>query len=249
MLKGATPKNCLGGIEYSVWNSVSGRYIQIGGKKLFGFNFDKRILYGLLAVMALYMIMSAGQDGILGFLLALPAVLIAISFHEFAHAYTAYKLGDDTPKIQGRITLNPFRHLDIMGFLMLMFAHFGWGKPVQINPNRFDRKISLTAAEAIVAIAGPIMNFILSIIFTIVYALAVRYLSADFLDTGMGNAVLNIIYYIIWLNVGLGVFNLIPIPPLDGSKVLYHFLSYEGRSWFEKNQNVFYIVFLVVWIT
>lgn len=78
----------------------------------------------------------------MGLLLTLPGVIIAITFHEFAHAYAAYKLGDDTPKMQGRLNLNPLSHLDPTGFILLIFAHVGWGKPVQINPRNFDRKYS-----------------------------------------------------------------------------------------------------------
>ena len=96
-------------------------------------------------------------------------MLIAITFHEFAHAFVADRLGDDTPRMQGRVNLNPISHIDPVGFVLLLFAGFGWGKPVQINPRNFDRKYSMEAGEAIVAFAGPLMNFILAIIFTLVY--------------------------------------------------------------------------------
>ena len=135
------------------------------------FYFDKRILYIFLGICVLSMFVGyASNPGqILALLLSIPGVLIAITFHEFAHAFAADRLGDTTPRSQGRLNLNPLSHIDPVGFVLLIFAHFGWGKPVQINPNNFTRNVSLETGEAIVAIAGPAMNLILSILFTIIY--------------------------------------------------------------------------------
>ena len=102
--------------------------------------FDNRYLYIFLAVIVIINLMSGGFD-LLGLLLTIPGVLIAITFHEYAHAFAADKLGDDTPRLQGRLNLNPLSHLDPIGVIMLIFAHIGWGKPVEINPNNFSRKI------------------------------------------------------------------------------------------------------------
>lgn len=131
---------------------------------------DKRFLYLILGVLVISNLMTMTADSLLGTLLTLPAVLVAITFHEFAHAFAASKLGDDTPRLQGRNNLNPISHIDPVGFILLLFAGFGWGKPVQINSKNFDRKYSETTGEAIVAAAGPIMNFILAIIFALIYA-------------------------------------------------------------------------------
>ena len=133
------------------------------------FNFDKRILYVIIAIFAITTIAGYAQNPaeLVALLLTLPGVIIAITFHEFAHAFAADKLGDDTPRRQGRLTLNPLAHIDPVGFLMLVFVHFGWGKPVEINPTNFNRKRSMTAQEAIVAFAGPLMNIIVAMILTI----------------------------------------------------------------------------------
>ncbi len=136
---------------------------------------DKRFLYMLLAIFIITGLMGMTREGILGLLLTLPAVLVAITFHEFAHAFAADKLGDDTARTQGRLNLNPLSHIDPIGFALLLFAGFGWGKPVQINPNNFDRKYSVATGEAIVAIAGPLMNFFLAIVFSIIYALIYKF--------------------------------------------------------------------------
>ena len=117
-------------------------------------------LYIILIILAISTMFS-GQFSLIDLLLTLPGVLLAITFHEFAHAYAADKLGDDTPRSQGRLNLNPMSHMDPFGLFMLIFAHIGWGKPVEINPRNFDRKISMSAGEAIVAFAGPLMNFII----------------------------------------------------------------------------------------
>ncbi len=209
---------------------------------------DKRFLYLILAVFVLTSFMGMSSASLLATLLTLPAVLVAITFHEFAHAYAATKLGDDTPMMQGRLNLNPFSHIDPVGFVLLLFAGFGWGKPVQINPKNFDRKFSETAGEAIVAVAGPVMNFILAIVFSLIYA-AVYKFSPAFFITDTGSIVQIILTYMIITNIGLGVFNLIPLPPLDGSKVLVNFLPYNAREWFYEKEQIFYIVFLVIWIT
>ena len=101
------------------------------------FSFDKRALYVILAILVIFSLRSLTGGYLLSLLLTLPAVIIAITFHEFAHAWMADRLGDTTPRYQGRLTLNPLAHLDPVGFILLIFAHVGWGKPVQINPNNF----------------------------------------------------------------------------------------------------------------
>lgn len=136
---------------------------------------DKRFVYLILAVFVITGLMGMTRESLLGILLTLPAVLVAITFHEFAHAFVATKLGDETPRMQNRLNLNPLSHIDPIGFVLLLFAGFGWGKPVQINPKNFDRKYSVTGGEAIVSVAGPIMNFILAIIFSLIYVALYRF--------------------------------------------------------------------------
>ena len=158
--------------------------------------------------------------------------------------------GDDTPRMQGRLNLNPISHIDPIGFIMLVVAGFGWGKTVQIDPRNFKGKYSISKAEAIVAAAGPIMNFILAFVFLILYYILFLVTKAV---SGLSNqwqiVVQYILSYTIMINIGLGVFNLIPLPPLDGSKILMHFLSPKGKEWFLNNEQIFYIVFLVLWIS
>ena len=98
---------------------------------------------------------------------SIPGVLVAITFHEFAHGYAAYKLGDNTAKNEGRLSLNPLDHLDPVGTLMLLFAGFGWGKPVHVNPIQYTRKISMEKGEAIVSVAGPLTNLMLALVFAL----------------------------------------------------------------------------------
>ena len=186
---------------------------------------------------------------LLGLLLSAPGVLIAITFHEFAHGYAAYKLGDDTAKRQGRLSLNPFAHLDPIGTLMLLVAGFGWGKPVEVDPRNYTRKISVEKADAIVSFAGPLMNFILAIIFTLIYCAIYKFASATFMASTVGTVIMLLISTTISINIGLGVFNLIPLPPLDGSKIIMPFLPYKAKEFFVNNEQIFYIVFVLIWIT
>ena len=119
---------------------------------MFNFSFDKRIIYIIIVIMVLYMVMNYIQNpGVLvSLVMTIPGVLIAITFHEFAHAFAADKLGDDTARREGRLSLNPLDHLDPIGSLMLLFAGFGWGKPVHVNPRNYTRKMSMEKGEAIV---------------------------------------------------------------------------------------------------
>ncbi len=210
------------------------------------FSFDRRYIYIIIAIMAVSFLSSMTTDKLLSLILTIPGVLIAMTFHEYAHAKTADLLGDDTPRIQGRLNLNPFSHVDPIGLAMLIFAGFGWGKPVEINPNNFNRKMEISKAEAIVSFAGPAMNFILAFIFMIIYYAMQKF---GFVTNDITIYILMIVYYTVLINIGLGVFNLIPLPPLDGSKILMHFLPYNGKEWFERNQMYFYIGFIIIFIT
>ena len=215
------------------------------------FKFDKRILYIVLVLIVISNIITrlTSKDSILATLVTLPAILIAITFHEFAHAFAADRLGDDTPRRQGRLTLNPLAHIDPVGFVLLIVAGFGWGKPVQINPVKFKRNISMNKGEVIVSIAGPLMNFVLAIISTIFMALVFKFNWFSNVDVKAYWLIILFILELILINVGLGVFNLIPLPPLDGSKIISGILPYNARSWFEKNSQIFYIVFVIIWLT
>lgn len=215
---------------------------------MFNFELDKRFIYVILAIMVIMGLRGMSGSYLLGLLLTLPGVIIAITFHEFAHAYAAYKLGDDTPRMQGRLNLNPLSHMDPIGFVLLIFAHIGWGKPVQINPRNFDRKYSVSTGEAIVSVAGPVMNFVLALVFTIIYFVVLKFIPGIML-TQWGGVIITIITSTIVVNVGLGVFNLIPLPPLDGSKIFRNFMSYNVKEWLDRYERVFYIIFLVLWIT
>lgn len=217
---------------------------------MFNFYLDKKYLYIIIAIIAGLTLISYIQNTseLLALLLTLPGVIIAITFHEFAHAFAADKLGDDTPRNQGRLTLNPLAHIDPFGFLMLIFVHFGWGKPVEINPRNFKRNRSMSAQEAIVALAGPLMNLILAIVLTIILFAIVTF-APVFVLTTVGYLILTALRMAISVNIGLGVFNLVPLPPLDGSKILMHFLPYNAKNWFINNQQLFYVIFLVLWVT
>lgn len=210
---------------------------------------DKRFIYIIVIIIAAYSVISllSNPMALLILLYSIPGVLVAITFHEYAHAFATDKLGDDTPRLQGRLSLNPLAHLDPIGSLMLLFVGVGWGKPVQINPNNFNRTVSISKGEAIVSAAGPIMNFILAIVFCIVYFVIYKF-AGTFVDTQIGGIVLSIILSTVYINLGLGIFNLIPMPPLDGSKILKNFLPYRARAWMESNEYLFYMIFLALWI-
>ena len=218
---------------------------------MFGFNFDKRTMYIIAGILLLFVVIQyvTNPEQLLGLLLSAPGVLIAITFHEFAHGYAAYKLGDDTAKNQGRLSLNPLAHLDPIGTLMLLVAGFGWGKPVEVNPRNYTRKISMEKGEAIVSLAGPLMNFVLAIIFTLIYCAIYKFASTSFLVSTVGGIIMLLISSTISINIGLGIFNLIPLPPLDGSKIIMPFLPYKAKEFFVNNEQIFYIVFVLLWIT
>ena len=216
---------------------------------MFGFNFDKKTLYIIIGILVLISLASYGTDGIFNLILSIPAVLLAITVHEFGHAFVAYKLGDDTPLRQGRLSLNPFDHVDPLGLAMLLFAHIGWGKPVQIDPRNYNRNISVEKADAIVSFAGPLMNFITAIIFALIYCAIIKFTGYAFLITKIGSIVIAIVANIITMNIGLGVFNLIPLPPLDGSKIFLPILPSNAKSWFIEHEQTFYFIFLIIWIT
>ncbi len=160
-------------------------------------------------------------------------LILSLAIHEFAHAWAAWRLGDDTAKRAGRLTLNPFAHADLVGtiILPLLGVPFGWAKPVPVNPTRFRRGIRMGTGMAITAAAGPISNVLLAVIATTGYALLVRF-APDVVERGSG--VGQLLVTAIFLNVNLAIFNLIPIPPLDGSRIVDGFMPYRLRPQWER---------------
>ena len=160
---------------------------------------------------------------LLSILLSVVPSLFCITVHELSHGYVAYLLGDDTAKRAGRLTLNPLRHIDPMGLVMMAVFHFGWAKPVPVNMFKFkDPKKGM----AVTALAGPLSNLLLAFVFMVLYGLLVVPLYGG----NAGSYVLRMLVLGAYISTGLAVFNLIPIPPLDGSKILLAFLSDEAYA-------------------
>ncbi|MDS1002183.1 site-2 protease family protein [Clostridium sporogenes] len=155
---------------------------------------------------------------ILSKILIIPAILVGLTVHEFAHAYVADKLGDKTPKFQGRLTLNPFSHIDIIGFVMILLIGFGWAKPVQINPSALKRGYK---DEIKVSVAGVTANVITAFLFALLTAFLLKLNLVNFGDiTSLGGIIGLILNYIVRINCMLAIFNLMPIPGLDGFDIL-----------------------------
>lgn len=150
-------------------------------------------------------------------ILTVPAILVAFTFHEYAHAIVADRLGDKTPKFQGRLTLNPIVHIDIVGFLMIMLVGFGWAKPVQTNPRSYKNYYK---DDLKVSIAGPIANLLVSIVFAVVIGLYGKFVNPSVIGQSVYTIIYMMLYLIISINVMLFFFNLLPIPGLDGFHVL-----------------------------
>ena len=163
-------------------------------------------------------------------ILMLPGIMIGLSFHEFAHAWVSDRLGDPTPRRQGRVTVNPLAHIDWIGFLALLLVGFGWGKPVQIDPGYYKHR---RRDEFLVAIAGVTMNLILAIAFSIPAKAMVKMFGSAVSSDLIYNIYL-MLFYIVSINVVLMIFNLIPCPPLDGWGIITQIFGLDRYSWWYK---------------
>ncbi len=183
-------------------------------------------------------------NDLIKYIYIIPAALISIVLHELGHGLVSYWLGDPTPKSQGRLTLNPLKHLDPIGTLCLIIFGFGWARPVMINSYYYKKpKIGIT----LTGLAGPLVNFILAILSFIMigllYGISVKCGFNNFLSI-----CINFFMYLAIINIGLGVFNLIPIPPLDGSKIIGIFIpekAYDGYMRYQ-SYGIYFMISLMV---
>jgi Zn-dependent protease len=149
----------------------------------------------------------------------LPAILLGLTIHELAHAFIALKLGDDTAKQMGRLTINPLKHIELIGFILLLVAGFGWAKPVVIDRNKLKKPVR---DDILIAVSGPIANLLLALALVVVLKLLLSFV--PFPSRATFELVVSIFIAFISINVSLGIFNLLPIPPLDGSHIVLSLL-------------------------
>ena len=173
------------------------------------------------------------------------AVMIVISFHEFAHAYVAYKCGDSTAKFAGRMTLNPVKHFDLLGIIMFAVAGFGWAKPVPVNPNNFDnyRKGSFWTASA-----GVLMNYVMAFVFYPLYLLVAIYVCPMFTGTYMEAFLANLFWCMCSCSLSFCVFNLLPLYPLDGFRIVDALNKKRGKVYWFLRQYGYYILMGLIFL-
>lgn len=188
-------------------------------------------------------------QGLLSFLILLPLLLISLSFHEYAHGYAAFKQGDGYAKSTGRLTLNPFKHIDPIGLICMALVGFGWAKPVPIVPQNFrNGKKSMIIVASAGIIANLILAFIAIFLFDFCYYIAFSNISAGSKGAIIAYSVLRALQYLAYCNISLAVFNFLPVPPLDGYKIFRElFISkcYRFCSFVERYSNVIMILFLL----
>lgn len=179
----------------------------------------------------------------------IPAVLIAISFHEFAHGYMAYLRGDYTAKMYGRLTINPKAHFDLYGAVCMLLFGFGWANPVPFNYNNLKKP---KLDSALIALAGPLMNFLLAaaaiVLWCLLYAINIRVANNEVVAR-IFDIVLDIVMAVYSLNIGLMVFNLLPVPPLDGSKILFSLLPASAYRFILTYERYGFIILMVILLT
>lgn len=179
-------------------------------------------------------------SALLGVALGIIPAVICITLHELSHGLAAYRLGDDTAKNAGRLTLNPLKSLDWMGLLAMALFHFGWAKPVMINPANFENP---KRGMALTALAGPVSNFIITVVFLFLYGL----LYTPLVSLGnLGRILMYLIQTTAEMSLMLGLFNLIPVPPLDGSKVLFSLLRDDAYWKLMRYERYGFLVILVL---
>ena len=186
-------------------------------------------------------------EGLISFLYSLPALLISLSVHEFFHAYTAYKLGDISQKLRGRLTFYPFSHIDLFGFISIALFGFGWGKPVIVDDSKFKNR---RRDNMLVSIAGPLSNLVLAIIFTLIFKIMyeTNLFTLYDLNPQVGDSIFTMMYIAFSFNIIFAIFNMIPIPPFDGARLLFYILppKYEKVMFKISQYSFFIIIFLFV---
>ena len=179
-------------------------------------------------------------EEIIRMIAGLPGIIIAMVVHEYAHARVAYALGDYTPRLQGRLTLNPAAHVDPLGLLMLFIVHFGWAKPVEINPLNFSHP---RRDDILVSLAGPASNLITAFVTLVILVLMTKF------NFPFSEGVLVVFQLIITYNINFAIFNMLPIPPLDGSHILRNLLPYELARAYEGLSRYSFIFLIIILMT
>lgn len=214
-------------------------------------DFDlKKIFNSPLGIVLILMLISNFVNGdfsnpgawFLDKLMILPGIIVGLSFHEFAHAAMSNALGDPTPKMQGRLTINPRAHIDPFGFIALMFCGFGWGVPVEIDPRYYKHR---RRDELLVSVAGVVMNLIIAVAFGVILRILFKSMP-NIYDMSWGETLVGILVNVVMINIILMIFNLLPVPPLDGFGIITEIFNLRKYEWYYNVYEKGYLILLAL---